>query len=170
MTALSIILAAAVYGNLVNGEFVRAPENVNYGGANRITANLDERAANALGYCLLEDTPPAVGTNEYAVATGYIEYALTSLPPIPRIGRLYEVRRVEPPPRRWTPRSLYVAFGDRREEVKAALVAAGYWDEFVMSQVIDESNQNFAAGYNLACAKFGKEAVDAILASAEVEP
>ena len=72
-----------------------------------------------------------------------------------------------PPPRVWTPLSIKRACGERWSAVRAALEAAGIYEDFVMAQELREDDSAFQMGYQWAVTQYGKEAVDAVLAAAE---
>jgi hypothetical protein len=72
-----------------------------------------------------------------------------------------------PPPRVWTPLSIKRACGERWSAVRAALEAAGIYEDFVMAQELREDDSAFQMGYQWAVTQYGKETVDAVLAAAE---
>lgn len=69
--------------------------------------------------------------------------------------------------RTWTRLSLIRACGEMWPEVKAALVNAGLYDEFIGADEIREDDPAFRRGAEWARGSYGDEAVDAILAAAE---
>ena len=72
-----------------------------------------------------------------------------------------------PPPRVWTPLSIKRACGERWAAVRAALEAAGIYEDFVMAQELRDDDDAFKMGYQWAVQNYGQEAVDAVLAAAE---
>jgi len=115
----------------------------------------------ANGWKAIVDVPPTCDDAHYAEPTGWTEEAET-------ITRTYTIRDVVIPPRHWTPLSIKRACADKWAAVRDALTAAGIYEDFVMAQEIIEDDAAFAQGYAWAVATYGKEAVDAILAAAEV--
>lgn len=69
--------------------------------------------------------------------------------------------------RTWTPLALKRACGERWDEVKAALLQTGIFDEFVMAAEIREDDDAFKSGYAWAVQAYGQETVDAVLEAAE---
>lgn len=69
--------------------------------------------------------------------------------------------------RTWTRLSLIRACGEMWPEVKAALVEAGLYDEFIAADEIREDDPAFHRAVEWARGSYGDEAVDAILAAAE---
>lgn len=76
-----------------------------------------------------------------------------------------------PPPRRWSRRSVKTALANagKWEEVKAMLVALDKYEDMLMCDFIEETNDDFQAAYKMAVAQYGKEAVDAIIDTIETE-
>lgn len=72
-----------------------------------------------------------------------------------------------PSVRTWTPLAIKRACGERWDEVKAALLQAGIFDEFVMAAEIREDDDAFKSGYAWAVQAYGQETVDAVLEAAE---
>lgn len=92
-----------------------------------------------------------------------------------RDGRVVAIYRYEPeppkPPRRWTPLSLKrsaQALG-LWDALKAFLVAADAYDDFIMAQFEAEDDAQFVALLTAARERFGDATVDAILDGAETE-
>lgn len=98
-------------------------------------------------------------TGKYVEADGTIrpEYAAADIPP--------------PPPRRWSRRAVKTALvaAGKWEEVKAMLVALDKYEDMVMCNYIEESNDDYKAAYDRAVAQYGKESVDAIIDSIPTE-
>lgn len=72
----------------------------------------------------------------------------------------------QPVPRRWTPLAIKRACGERWATLKAALVDADLYEDFMMAQELVETDAAFARGYAWAVAQYGAEAVEAILSAA----
>lgn len=75
------------------------------------------------------------------------------------------------PPRKWTRLSVKrtLEASGLWDEAKEAIVGLGLWDEFLMCDFISESDSSFKSAYALACEKFGKDRVDAIIDIIPVE-
>jgi len=166
----ALLVFAAVYGQLVSGSLVNAPKCVKCpDGFTRPTWSLTEPQANALGYKLVIDEPPACASNEYAVATGYDLDSATSGQ---RIRRMYRIETVVPAPRRWTPLSIKRSAAKLGcwDAIRAFLVSASLLDDFLCAQYLAEDDADFIQLLAAARQKFGDPAVDSILNSAEAEP
>lgn len=70
------------------------------------------------------------------------------------------------PVRSWTPLSIKRACGSRWPEVKAALEAAGIYEDFIMAQVLKEGDDAFLRGITWARQTYGDQTVDAVLDAA----
>lgn len=73
------------------------------------------------------------------------------------------------PVRTWTPLAIKRACGERWPAVKAALEAAGIYEDFVMAQELLENDPAFMQGVAWARQEYGDAAVDAVLDDAEIE-
>ena len=147
------------YGTLIDNQLHPAPRAVRVGGA--VVCNPTDAQYEQAGYKRVIDSPPQTDAEHYAVATGWAEQG-------GEIVRQYEVRENPPPPPRvWTPLSIKRACGERWATVRDALQTAGIYEDFVMAQELREDDAAFAQGYNWACAEYGAEVVDAVLAAAE---
>lgn len=75
--------------------------------------------------------------------------------------------------RRWSRRSIMKTLQAEGlwADVKALLQDGdGYaWDEFALSDYVENTNDTFLAVYETACRRYGKDAVDAILAKIPAE-
>ena len=69
-------------------------------------------------------------------------------------------------PRRWTPLAIKRACGERWAPLKAALVDADLYEDFIMAQELVETDVAFARVYAWAVAQYGEEVVEAILSAA----
>lgn len=164
---------AATYGTL-NAEtnLVKAPPTVIVDGCYRGTDTITEPQANALGFKLVEDFPPACASNEYAVATGWEEREVAGCglrvvssnsqlttdnsQLTTRIYRVYEKRVIVPPPRKFSKLKIYGAIiglpdangASAWERVKAWLEAkeiggVNGWTAFQLAQEISEDHPLF---------------------------
>lgn len=118
----------------------------------------------AAGFKPVIDERPYTSPTEYAVAVGWEEFENS-------ISRIYEIRPIEPQPRRWTPLTMKRGALKRGwwQAFKGALEAADMYDDFLMCQYIAENDAAYPAIYAAMCQLFGKEEVDTYLAELEVE-
>lgn len=136
-------LIAALYGTLAGGTLAPAPKVVSYEGYWRGSSTLTERQANALGYKMVEDVRPAVGSNETAVATGWGETN--------RIFRIYEVRAIPRTARRIYKYDLSAAcieFGEITNLISLVSADVGtkwMWDA---AEILVEDDPYFIAATN----------------------
>ena len=68
--------------------------------------------------------------------------------------------------RKWTPLSIKRACVEKWSEVKAALVAADLYEDFIMAQELREDDDDFKRGIAWACATYGEDTVETILLAA----
>ena len=68
--------------------------------------------------------------------------------------------------RTWSPLSIKRACGDRWPTVKAALVEADIYEDFIMAQELREDDPAFITGIAWAKSVYGEEAVEAVLTAA----
>lgn len=73
------------------------------------------------------------------------------------------------PVRSWTPLAIKRACGDRWPALKAALEAAGIFEDFLMAQELLEDDPAFMQGVAWARQEYGDAAVDAVLDAATIE-
>lgn len=114
------------------------------------------------GYTPSEPAPEGkrwAQTGKYVEADGTIrpEYAAVDIPPAP--------------PRRWSRRAAKTALvaAGKWDEVKTMLVALDKYEDMLMCNYIEESNDDYKAAYDAAVAQYGKDAVDAIIDSIPTE-
>lgn len=74
---------------------------------------------------------------------------------------------VAPPPRvrRWSQRNIMLTLkaADKWAQAKEMMLQMDAWDEFVISQYIEENSPSFIAAREAAYQAFGKEAVDTLI-------
>lgn len=113
------IIAATVYGSLVNGNIIKAPysSRIDVGngiGITMVTASMTEAQANKAGYKLMVDERPETDDKHYSVSTGWEEKNN-------RIVRVYEVKEIPPPP----PRRFY------KYDISTACLESGFLDQMI---------------------------------------
>lgn len=147
----TILLLAAVYGTLTaQTNLVYAPPTVNIGNANYVTASITEPQANALGYKLVIDTPPACASNEYAVARGW---EIVSN----RIQRVYnkQIAPVAVPRYSIADLTFWCVQRGKMDAVSSALKEAGYYEVYLTTQEIAADNELFMPTMKAIAAKVG---------------
>lgn len=152
------------YGKLVNGAIEYAPKSFDTPGG--VMLNPTEQTYLARGWKKIVDVaPPALG-GYYSVATGWEEGETV-------IDRIYEMREIVKPPRRWTPLAIKRAAETKGwwRQLREALLAADLLEEFWGAQYISEADPKFPAIKAGMDALFGAKAVEKFLdaVSQEVE-
>ena len=150
------ILTLAPRAIVVNGSMVANPKAEHFAVLNAV------RAESGLPpYLPVMDEPPECEEGYHVVATGWETRDGA-------IHRYYEAVPNPPqPPRVWTPLAIKRACGERWAAIRAALEAAGIYEDFIMAQELRDDDAAFQMGYSWAVQNYGQEAVDAVLAAAE---
>ena len=124
------------HGKLIDGVIVYAPKH--FDTAECAILNPSDEMYLSRGWKKIVDVEPPTFEGYYAVAIGWEEDDIT-------INRIYEMREIVKPPRRWTPLSIKRAADDRGwwSQLRAALVSADLLEEFWGCQYIAEDDPKF---------------------------
>lgn len=144
------------YGKLIDGVLVYAPKS--FDTSCGVMLNPTEHTYLAKGWKKIVDVRPHALEGHYAVATGWEEGEVT-------IDRVYEMREIVKPPRRWTPLAIKRAAEDKGwwKQLREALVAADLLEEFWGCQYIAEDDPKFPAIKAGMVVLFGETLVEKFL-------
>lgn len=150
------------YGKLVNGTIQYAPKTVEANGHLHLRPTAEDYLT--AGFKPVIDERPYTSPTEYAVAVGWEEFENS-------ISRIYEIRPIEPQPRRWTPLTMKRAAVAKQwwASFREVLEQYSAYEDFLMCQFIAENDPMFQPIYQALCAKYGEEEVKNYLDGLEVE-
>lgn len=116
------------------------------------------------GWLPIVDDQPTTDAKHYAIATGWREVD-------GKIERIYDVREIVKPPRRWTPLAIKRAAKERGwwEQLRTALVAADLLEDFWGAQFIAEDDPDYPTIKGGMDALFGDKEVVKFLATVPQE-
>ena len=120
----------------------------------------DAQRARCGWYRIVPGTHPEAQSNEYWKVSGYaFDAGGLATEQYTRGWKRVKVRT-------WTPLAIKRACGDKWATVKSALQGADIYEDFMIAQELREDDAAFRRGYEWACATYGTNTVDEILAAA----